>query len=109
MAEHVDLRKCLGNSDRGLGSARHAGSGPHAAAGPLLRQSRRRSLPRRRIRDNLAILLVAAPETPGRHISAVQVTQVTGAIAQYLGFPMESPDRALPIEGRSKTATRGAQ
>jgi hypothetical protein len=52
---------------------------------------------------------VAAPETPGRHISAVQVTQVTGAIAQYLGFPMESPDRALPIEGRSKTATRGAQ
>jgi transposase-like protein len=25
MAEHVALKKCLGNSDRGLGTARHAG------------------------------------------------------------------------------------
>ena len=43
-------------------------------------------------------LLVAVPGGAGGHVAdAVSITQVAGTVAGYLGFPMDSADKALPV------------
>lgn len=58
--------------------------------------------------EDLSIpLLVSMPRVPGGHVSEpVSHTQIARTIAEFLGFPMDSADPALPIfrEQRGKTA-----
>ncbi len=67
LAEHVALRKRLGNSDRGLGSARHAG--PDRGLRPALvggQRDRRRTVHRVAGRDGQQVLLLAGALRPGQ-------------------------------------------